>query len=92
MRRYSIIKQSGGRFLLYPLMAIFFTMAFLANTISEAKDPAYPIKPITLIVPWAPGSAVDLVPRIMTPYLSKKLSVPVNIINKPGGSGIVGTL
>ena len=58
---------------------------------SEAKE-AYPSKPITIIVPWAPGSAVDVAPRVMSVPFAKKLGVPVNIVNKPGGSGVPGAL
>jgi tripartite-type tricarboxylate transporter receptor subunit TctC len=71
---------------------IFVAMAFVGSSGSEAAERSYPTKPITIIVPWDPGSAVDLVPRVMAPYLSKKLGVPVNIVNKPGGSGVPGTL
>ena len=81
---------SKWRSIIYSL--IFVAMAFLGSSGSEAAERSYPTKPITIIVPWDPGSAVDLVPRVMAPYLSKKLGVPVNIVNKPGGSGVPGTL
>ena len=71
---------------------ILLTIVLLGGTASEAKDPAYPSKPITIIVPWAPGSSVDQVPRVMTPYLTKKLGVAINIVDKPGGSGVPATL
>jgi len=57
---------------------------------SGAKD--WPSKTISLIVPWAVGGAVDLSARVLAPQLSKILEVPVQVVNKPGGSGIAGTL
>jgi tripartite-type tricarboxylate transporter receptor subunit TctC len=71
---------------------IFLAIAPFGGTVSFAGEPAYPSKPITIIVPWAPGSAVDFVPRVMAPHLSKRLGVPVNLVNKPGGSGVPATL
>ena len=63
-------------------------LTFPANVV--AKD--YPVKPITLIAPWATGGAVDISGRLLAPRLSKILGVPVSVMNKPGGSGIIGTL
>ena len=68
------------------------TITFFGKPASEAAEASYASRPISIIVPWNPGSAVDLVPRIMSPHLSKKLGVPVNIVNKPGGSGVPGTV
>jgi tripartite-type tricarboxylate transporter receptor subunit TctC len=62
------------------------------GAVSFAGAAAYPSKPITIIVPWAPGSASDFVPRVIGPHLSKRLGVPVNIVNKAGGSGVPATL
>ncbi len=67
-------------------------IGFFGRTVSEAAEGSYASKPISIIVPWNPGSAVDLVPRIMAPHLAKKLGVPVNIVNKAGGSGVPGAL
>ena len=73
-------------------VGIVLTFMVFGGTESIAKDPLYASKPITIIVPWALGSAVDLVPRVMSVPLSKRLGVPVNIVNKPGGSGVPATL
>jgi tripartite-type tricarboxylate transporter receptor subunit TctC len=55
-----------------------------------AKD--WPTKQITIIVPWAPGASTDMTPRTLGPRMSKILGVPIQVVNKPGGSGIIGTL
>jgi tripartite-type tricarboxylate transporter receptor subunit TctC len=57
---------------------------------SAAKD--WPAKLITLIVPWPPGGPTDLSARTMAPKMSEILGVPVSVVNKSGGSGIIGTL
>ncbi|MEI7673360.1 MAG: tripartite tricarboxylate transporter substrate binding protein [Deltaproteobacteria bacterium] len=57
---------------------------------SGARD--WPTKTITLIVPWAAGGATDLAARVLAPQMSKILEVPVQVVGKPGGSGIIGTL
>ncbi len=89
--------QGTWRFFPKPLVIPFVLLLHLsivvfAITVSEAADGSYASRPISIIVPWNPGSAVDLVPRIMSPHLTKKLGVSVNIVNKAGGSGVPGTL
>jgi tripartite-type tricarboxylate transporter receptor subunit TctC len=56
---------------------------------SEAK---YPEKPITLIVPWAPGGASGMNAVIMSKPMSEELKQPVVIVYKPGAAGVTGTL
>ncbi|WP_102223030.1 tripartite tricarboxylate transporter substrate binding protein [Acidimangrovimonas sediminis] len=53
-----------------------------------AKD--YPSRPIQLIVPWAAGGGTDAVARILGSVMQKDLGVPVNVVNRTGGSGVVG--
>ena len=57
---------------------------------SGAKD--WPAKGITMTIPWAAGGGTDVAGRILIPKLSKILGVPIQAVNKPGGSGIIGTL
>ena len=51
---------------------------------------AYPERPITLIVPWAAGGGTDATARIIGTLLEKELGQPVNVVNRTGGSGVVG--
>ena len=51
---------------------------------------AYPDRPITLIVPWAAGGGTDAVARIFGILMEKELKQPVNVVNRTGGSGVVG--
>ena len=51
---------------------------------------AYPERPITLIVPWGAGGGTDATARIIGSLLEKELGQPVNVVNRTGGSGVVG--
>jgi tripartite-type tricarboxylate transporter receptor subunit TctC len=52
----------------------------------------YPNRPITAIIPFAGGSASDVVSRIMFQQMSKGLGQPIIVENKPGAGGNSGTL
>src|SRR5262245_57854443 len=51
----------------------------------------WPERPITLIVPYAPGGYTDLTARLTAKYLEKALGQPVVVDNRAGAGGIVGT-
>lgn len=51
----------------------------------------FPAKGIDMVVPFAAGGASDLTGRIVADYLSKKWGQPISVVNKPGGSGALGT-
>src|SRR3989440_12889195 len=51
---------------------------------------AYPDRPITLIVPWGAGGGTDATARIIGTLLEKELKQPFNVVNRTGGSGVVG--
>jgi tripartite-type tricarboxylate transporter receptor subunit TctC len=61
--------------------------AFVFSAFAQA---AYPERPITLIVPWAAGGGTDATARIIGTLLEKDLGQPVNVVNRTGGSGVVG--
>jgi tripartite-type tricarboxylate transporter receptor subunit TctC len=56
---------------------------------AQAQD-AYPSKPIKVVVPYAPGGAVDITARIVTDQMRQALGQPFIIENKPGAFGILG--
>src|SRR5467141_3299368 len=56
---------------------------------ASAQD-KYPSRPIKVIVPYAPGGAVDIVARIVTDEMRQALGQPFIIENKPGAFGILG--
>lgn len=51
---------------------------------------AFPERPITLIVPWAAGGGTDAVARQIALMIERDLKQPVNVVNRTGGSGVVG--
>jgi tripartite-type tricarboxylate transporter receptor subunit TctC len=51
---------------------------------------AYPDRPITMIVPWGAGGGTDAVARMVANLMEKELGQPVNVVNRTGGSGVVG--
>src|SRR2546430_9785331 len=51
---------------------------------------AYPERPVTMIVPWAAGGGTDATARIIGALLEKELGQPVTVVNRTGGSGVVG--
>lgn len=57
---------------------------------AAAQQPAYPSRPITLIVPFAAGGAADITARIVGDRLSASLKQSVVIDNVPGAGGTIG--
>src|SRR2546423_9402055 len=54
-----------------------------------AQQPAYPTKPIRLVVGYSAGGGNDLIARIVAGKLQDKLGQPVGVDNKPGAQSIV---
>ncbi len=65
-------------------------MALSTFFLSCSAFAAWPEKPITIIVPWGAGGNTDTVARLVAQGLQKELGVNVNVINRTGGSGVVG--
>jgi len=50
----------------------------------------WPTRPLTMICPWGAGGGTDATARIVAQLLEKELGQPVNVVNRTGGSGVVG--
>ena len=50
----------------------------------------YPERPIQIIIPWGAGGGTDATGRMIGTVLQKELGVPVNVVNRTGGQGVVG--
>lgn len=55
-----------------------------------APAQSYPARAIQLILPYVPGSSIDVVFRIIAPKLSENLGEQVIVVNRPGGAGTIG--
>jgi tripartite-type tricarboxylate transporter receptor subunit TctC len=70
-----------------------FAAAAIACAAVFAAVPAqadYPDRPITLIVPWAPGGSTDVSSRALAKAAEGVLGQPVVVVNKPGASTTIG--
>ena len=66
--------------------------AFAALGARTANAQTYPARTITVIIPFAGGSASDVVSRIMFDKMSKAMGQPIVIENRPGAGGNTGTM
>jgi tripartite-type tricarboxylate transporter receptor subunit TctC len=55
-----------------------------------AGSSEYPSRPITMVVPWGAGGGTDAVARLLASRMEQDLGQPVNVVNRTGGSGVVG--
>jgi tripartite-type tricarboxylate transporter receptor subunit TctC len=64
------------------------TTVLLGLAVPTQAQPAYPERPIRLVIPLGAGGIGDLASRVLAEGLSKRLGQPVVVENKPGGAGI----
>ena len=58
---------------------------------AHAADEAWPNRPVKVIVPYTPGTGIDILARVTGQKLSERLKVAVIVDNRPGASGNIGT-
>src|SRR5947208_5700760 len=90
------LSRACGCMLHSPPMPHLTRRSVLAGLSALAAAPAfaqaYPSRPITLLVPWAPGGSTDILARIVAGHLHQSMGQPVIIENRTGASGNIGTL
>src|SRR5206468_1512766 len=52
---------------------------------------AYPTRPIKLLVPYVPGSPVDVLARVVSRQMAEALGQPITIENRPGAGAVIAT-
>lgn len=50
----------------------------------------YPNRPISMIIPWGAGGGTDILIRALTPDMENAIGRPINVVNRTGGSGLIG--
>src|SRR5207245_6589992 len=65
-------------------------IAVLLFFAAAAAHAQYPQRPVQLIVPWGAGGGTDATARIIASLLERELKQPINVVNRTGGSGVVG--
>ncbi len=70
------------------IKASFAIAALVCSGPSLADD--YPRRPITFVVPSAPGGSLDALVRGLAQEMHKRMGQPIIVENKPGAGGLVG--
>ena len=83
------MKTTGQRLFFAP-GAVIALATILGATAADAQS--YPARPIQVIIPFAGGSASDVVTRILLDRTSKSIGQPFIVENRPGAGGNTGTL
>ena len=68
---------------------LFMLLSLLFAAAVQAQD--YPSKPVRVLVPFAPGGAVDTAGRVLAQQLDERLGWKFVIENRPGGNGFIAT-
>ena len=63
----------------------------LCGSVHAVESPAYPTRPIRMVVPYVAGASFDTIARILAQALSDRWNQQVITDNRPGASGIIGT-
>jgi len=59
-------------------------------TVVQAQT-TFPSRPVTLVLPSAPGDPTDLIARVLQPKMSERLGQPFVVENRPGGSAVIAS-
>src|ERR671923_1789974 len=71
-------------------LAVSLAALAVASWTGAAAAQKFPVRPVTLIVPWPAGGTTDLGMRALATATEKHLGQSIVIENRPGGSGTLG--
>jgi tripartite-type tricarboxylate transporter receptor subunit TctC len=76
---------------LLQVLLVLAAVAVLCDAGAQAASPApgFPARPVRIVVPFTPGSATDIIARIVGPQLAERWGRPVVFDNRPSAGGIV---
>lgn len=63
----------------------------LLSPVAMAETAAWPTRPISLVVPQAPGGGTDVLGRLWADYVGKSLKIPIIVENRAGANGVVAS-
>ena len=72
---------------LQALFCALLVCTLLLSGLPRTASAAYPDRPVTIIIPFGPGGAVDIAARILAEYFQNKRQITLNIVCKAGGAG-----
>ena len=72
---------------LQALFCALLVCTLLLSGLPRTASAAYPDRPVTIIIPFGPGGAVDIAARILAEYFQNKHHITLNIVCKAGGAG-----
>jgi tripartite-type tricarboxylate transporter receptor subunit TctC len=83
VKRYALQSLTHGSIVLL-------AYAVVAPALAQST-PAYPQRPIRVVIPYAPGGGSDILARFLAPRMAADLGQQIVIDNRPGGSAMIGT-
>src|SRR5687767_13106157 len=72
------------------MIARLILVALVLATPAAAQD--WPTKPVTMVIPFTPGGAGDILARMLGPRLEKTFGRPFVVENRPGAGGVIGAV
>ena len=72
-------------------MRITAALLFLVFAIPSLAQPAFPSKPLHILIPFTAGGTNDILARTLAPRLSEALGQPVIVDNRPGGNTVIAS-
>jgi len=78
-----------GRYSNFVALCAAVAMAFIAGVVTAAAQ-NYPTQPIKIIIGFGPGSAADILARLVGKQMEAKLNQPIIVENRPGNSSMIG--
>ena len=72
-------------------LSILMVASLLPLAAAAQPAPAYPARPIRLLVPFGPGGGTDVTARSIGEYIGGRLGQPVVVENRPGGNSVIAS-